>query len=73
MSNSRCRIISAMNGKAITVSRGQRNTKPGHLIIEEYVENKDQMFLIQNIIDNQYTIRSVADTNKVFDVINEST
>ena len=59
-----------MNGKAITVSRGQRNTKAGHVIVEQYIESKEQMFLIQNIIDNQYTIRSFADTNKVLDVIN---
>ena len=31
------------------------------------------MFLIQNITENQYTIRSAADTSKVFDVVNEST
>jgi hypothetical protein len=70
--NKKFRIVSAMNGKAITISKGQRKIRPGDLLIENYSNSPYQQFYIENIFENQYYIKSAAEPNKVFDVTNES-
>ena len=66
------RIVSAMNGKVITVSQGQRKTEKFALILEQYVNHIEQQFFIEKSYENQYIIRSVAFPDKVIDVTNES-
>ena len=66
------RIASVMNGKVLTISNGQRKTRPFDLIMEEYSNSLEQKFYLENIFENQFTIRSVASPDKVLDVMHES-
>lgn len=69
--NDTYKIVSRMNGKVITISKGQKFSKPGELIMETYIGSPYQHFRV--VASKQYNeIRSVAFPNKLLDVTGES-
>lgn len=68
----RYRIVSSMNGMVLTVSEGQRKTRPGDLIMENYKGIQEQQFIIEELNSTEVKIKSVAKPDRVIDVANES-
>jgi hypothetical protein len=60
-----------MNGKVITVSKGQKKTRPGDLLMESYTGSQDQQFKVI-YIGQYFGIQAVSDPNKYIDVPGES-
>lgn len=66
------KILSRMNGKALTVSKGQKKTKPGELLMEAYLGLPEQHFK-RVFIKQSFGFQSVSDPTKYIDVPGEST
>lgn len=56
-----------MNGKVITVSRGQKQTIPGSLLMESYTGSQDQHFKIV-YIGQYFGIQSTSNPSKYIDI-----
>ena len=69
--NDTIKIVSRMNGKVITVSKGQKKTRPGDLLMESYTGSADQHFKVL-YIGQHFGIQSVSDPSKYVDVPGES-
>jgi|688.fasta_scaffold595496_1 hypothetical protein len=66
------KILSRMNGKALTVSKGQKKTRPGDLLMEAYLGLPEQHFKVV-FIGQFFGLQSVSDPTKYIDVPGEST
>ena len=60
-----------MNGKVVTVSKGQSKTKPGDLVMETYTGSPNQQFKVV-YIGQYFGFQSVADQKNYIDITNES-
>ena len=69
--NEHVKIVSKMNGKVITVSQGQKQTKPGCLIMEGYTGSPNQHWEVV-FVGQHFGIKSLADPKKYVDVPGES-
>ncbi len=65
------KIVSRMNGKVITISKGQKKTRPGSLLMESYTGAPEQHFKIVHL-GQHFGIQSVANPSMCVDVPGES-
>lgn len=69
--NENVKIVSRMNGKVMTVSKGQKKTRPADLLMETYTGSPEQHFKVV-YIGQYFGIQSISDNNKYIDVPGES-
>lgn len=69
--NDPVRIVSKMNGKVLTISKGQKKTRPGDLLMESYTGAPEQHFKV-NFVGQHFGIQSLSDPTKYVDVPGES-
>lgn len=61
------KIVSRMNGKVLTISKGQKKTRLGDLLMESYMGAPEQHFKIVHI-GHHFGIQSVSNPSLYVDV-----